>query len=107
MVAMREISPLLGVALFTDSEQGGRYYRDRIAPAFDRLREIVLENLPTYDHRNFDPELLVRVTIGMCWILAIDERFARSDRYREADVARELTALVFDGIIARQTHEPS
>jgi TetR/AcrR family transcriptional regulator len=102
LVAMREIAPLLGIVLFSDEQEGSRYYRERIAPNYQRLRDVVTENLPTWDGRDFDPDILVRITLGMCWILAVDERFTPDAEYRPDEVARELVELVFDGIRARR-----
>jgi AcrR family transcriptional regulator len=101
LVAMREIAPLLGVVLFTDEERGGEYYRERISPIHDRVRAIIVDNLPTWNARDFDADILARVTFGMSWALAVDERFDPDHRRDVEGIADELTRLVFDGIRSR------
>ena len=99
--AMREIAPLLGVVLTIDEATGKDFYRQRFEPSLQRIRDVLLANIALLDHREFNPDLVVRVVIGTSWFQAIDERFGAGDPAQGDEAARELMELILDGLIAR------
>lgn len=99
--AMREIAPLLGVVLTIDEATGKDFYRKRFEPSLQKIRDVLLANIALLDHREFDPDLVVRVVIGTSWFQAIDERFGTGAPQEGDRAARELMELILDGLLAR------
>lgn len=98
--AMREISPLLLVVL-GDAERGAIFYRERFEPALARLREVINTNLPQWAHRDFDPDLAMLAVCGMCWFIALHNRFGSTPTDEPSDIAHEVLSIVWDGLRAR------
>jgi AcrR family transcriptional regulator len=99
--AMDDIAALLGIALFDDLETGRTFFRERLEPVLDHLRDIVAAHLPTWDHADYDPETAVKLVFGTAWYFAIEDRFRSGPPRDKAQTASELTALVFDGLLPR------
>lgn len=95
---MEEISPLLGVMLFGDADSAQSYYRERIQPALDSVRDVVVANLPAWSHREFDPALVVELAFGMAWFAATSANLAGRPLDRDA-VADQITTMFLYGLI--------
>lgn len=100
--AMREIAPLLMAVLLTDREAGNHFYQNRFEPSLKRIVLLVRDALPLWDHQEFDPDLLVRVVFGMCWIFAIDSRYGGKPAAELSALAPKLVQILFDGISNRE-----
>jgi TetR/AcrR family transcriptional regulator len=98
--AMRDIAPLLLIVL-GDAERGAAFYRDRFEPALGRLREAIDTNLPEWAHRDFDPDLAMLAVCGMCWFIALHNRFGTTPTGEPDDIAPEVLSIVWDGLRAR------
>jgi AcrR family transcriptional regulator len=98
--AMRDIAPLLTVVL-GDAERGTHFYRERFEPALARLRESIDANLGKWAHRDFDPELAMLAVCGMCWFIALHDRFSSKPTPDPKDIAPELLAIIWDGLRSR------
>lgn len=72
---MTEVLPLLGVALFSDSEQGRRFYNESIVPLYDRFEDKIRSSLAAVPGAHVEAGLLARVTIGVMLILALDATY--------------------------------
>ncbi len=105
VTSMREVTPLL-TAVLSDQERGGHFYRERFQPALAELREVTEANLSRWDHRPFDPELLVRVAVGICWFLVLDERFGDRPLLDAEVLGPELLQIIFDGLRERIDPKP-
>jgi AcrR family transcriptional regulator len=99
--AMQEIAPLLGVVLTIDEATGTSFYRERFEPSLNQIRDVLLSNIALVEHRDFDPDVVVRVVIGTSWFLAIDERFGSRSAADRDGAALELVRLILDGLIVR------
>lgn len=95
---MHEVAPLLGVVLFSDGDRGVEFYRERLSPAIGVLADIVERSKPTWQHRDFDAELVTTAVIGMCFGLALDRRFGDAQVDLDED-ARQLTDVIFEGLL--------
>jgi AcrR family transcriptional regulator len=78
LTVMLEVIPLLGVALFSDQKQGGRFYREQLAPLTDRFAAGLATTLEGWRHHDVDPELLARMILGTYGWIALDSGFRRS-----------------------------
>ena len=101
MRSMREVTPLL-TAVLSDYERGSHFYRERFQPALSDLTSVAETNLELWEHRQFDPQLLIRVAIGICWFLALDERFGDRPALDAEVLGPELLSVIFDGLRARE-----
>lgn len=95
-----EVSPLLGVVLFSERAAGERFYAEAIGPLADTISTVVRESFPTWSHRDFDPGLVTISVIGACISLSLDHHFAGRPVDIEA-TARQLTDLLFFGLLSR------
>lgn len=99
LAAMDEAGALLGVVLFSDADAGRSYFQQHIEPLFAQLRALVVETLPAWRHKDFDPDLAVTLVFGMTWYAALEERFRSGPPRDRAAVAEQITAIVFDGLL--------
>lgn len=99
LTAMKESVSLLTTVLFSDPETGRAFYRSRISPLIDTIVAIVDRNLRAWAHRDFDAETTVRAMLGMCLGIAIDSEFTGWN-FEPASVAREMTEIIFLGLLA-------
>jgi AcrR family transcriptional regulator len=103
---MTEVLPLLGVALFSDAEEGRRFYNASIVPLFDRYQDKVRQSL-TPDAR-VDAGFLARAVIGIMYLLALDATYRegstldRADRDALADQVRAFVAGGLTGSLRRE-----
>jgi len=98
LVAMEEVAPLLGLVLFGDAKSGQRYFRDRVEPALAPVREVARRNLRLWPHRDYDPDLIVDTIVGMTFFRALADRFMGRGPGDAAQIAEQLTAVLFDGM---------
>ena len=87
---MREVAPLLGVALFSDREAGRRFYQERLEPLLNRLTVDLRRSLDEWPHWPISAELLVAVQLGTFNWIALQEHFG-SRKPDEDTVSRMLT----------------
>lgn len=95
-----EVTPLLGVVLFSDRDTGTTFYRDTVQLLTAAISGVVRDSFPTWSHREFDPELVTVSVIGACMSLSLEHHFSG----REIDIeatAGQLTDLVFFGVLDR------
>jgi AcrR family transcriptional regulator len=109
---MTEVLPLLGVALFSDSEQGKRFYNDSIVPLFDRYQNTLEGSLTAVPGARVDAGFLARAVIGIMFLLSLDatyrtapspmagQRDALADEVRSF-VAGALTGSGADDLLGR------
>lgn len=105
---MTEVLPLLGVALFSDAEEGRRFYNASIVPLFDRYQDKIARSLAP-DTR-VDAGFLARAVIGIMFLLALDAGYregATLDGTRRDALADEVRAFVAGGLAGslRREHE--
>lgn len=94
---MDEIGPLLGVVLFGQADRAGEYFRDRIDPALNEIQRVVEANLSSWQHKEFDVGLMVRLGFGMTWFLGTADRLCGNDRDR-AETAAAITSMLIHGV---------
>lgn len=90
---MREVAPLLGVALFSDREAGRRFYRERLEPLLERLTEDLRRSLDDWPHWPISAELLVALQLGTYNWIALQEHFGSRKPDGDA-VSRMLTDVL-------------
>jgi AcrR family transcriptional regulator len=100
LVAMQEVAPLLGLAMFGDAADGQRYFRERIEPQLERVRQVARRNLEVWAHREYNPDLAVDTIIGLTFFRALEDRFLKRKPADPATVASDLTSMLFDGMAA-------
>ncbi len=101
---MEEISPLLGVMLFGDAETAKTYYRQRIDPTLERIRDVVVANYPAWSHREFDPRTVVDMAFGLAWFAAASAQLTGRPLDRDA-TAEQVTSVFLYGL-GRADGEP-
>jgi AcrR family transcriptional regulator len=97
---MTEVLPLLGVALFSDAEQGRRFYNASIVPLFDRYEDKVRRSLAAEGGR-VDAGFLSRAVIGIMFLLALDATYRDGSTLLDADravLADEVRSFVYGGL---------
>lgn len=94
---MDEIGPLLGVMLFGHRDRASEYFRDRIDPTLNEIQRVVEANLSSWEHKEFDVGLMVRLTFGMIWFLGTSDRLCERKRDR-AETAAAITSMLIHGV---------
>lgn len=100
LTAMKQVVPLLGVALFSELEGGESFYRDRLGPLLDRINDVNERSLLGYSHPNMDSAVLSKMLIGSYVWIALDAYF----RGTEIDVdstARQISRFFVRGMSGR------
>lgn len=99
LATMAEVLPLLGVALFSDAEQGRRFYNAGIVPLFDRYEEKLRRSLAAVPGARVDAGFLARAVIGIMFILALDASYRTSSAPGDAtaDEVRSFVAGALTG----------
>ena len=67
-----DVTPLLGVGLFSDPELGRAFYVERFWPLIQRWVGTTDATLRGWPHRDVDPLTLVMTVWGMCYGVAVD-----------------------------------
>lgn len=97
LIVMKDIAPLLGIVLGGDAEVASGYYRERLAPALEAVSGVVAAHAEAWSHRDFDPDLVVKLAFGMTWFLALTDQF--SDTVRDPDeLAGQIARLMIFGL---------
>lgn len=100
LVAMNELGPLLNV-VFGDAERAEHFYRHHLQPALSRIQANAESNLPTWNHSGVDVGVIARMIYGICWFLALDQRYGDGKKKATADVANEVSHILLNGMLAR------
>lgn len=103
LYAMREIAPLLNAVLLTDHSTGADFYRNRFEPALKDMVAVIESNLGNWPHREFDPDFMMRAIYGMCWYMAIDERFRAGEKNNVEAQATQMADMIFDGLFLSES----
>lgn len=98
LATMMEVLPLLGVALFSDSDDGKRFYRDDILPLLANFQDSVRESLEDVDGGELlDAGLLTRAIIGTVFITTLDIQYRDQDPLDDASkagLAQEIRSFI-------------
>lgn len=78
LATMTEVLPLLGVALFSDSEDGRRFYNDKIMPLLDRYEAKLAASLNGLPSTGLSAAFLSRAVIGIVFLLTLDATYRES-----------------------------
>lgn len=96
-LVMQDLAPLLGVMLFGGEEPASSHYRTSVDPLLKQIADVVRKNLGWWDHRSFDPDLVVRLIFGAVWFETASSRL--ESRTPDVDtIARELSTAVVLGL---------
>jgi AcrR family transcriptional regulator len=100
-VTVAEISPLLGIALFSNHEAGKRFYQARLAPVFDQLAEAMAAAMPVSAKAIVEPRIFVQLLLGLYFGTTLDHEFR--GRVLDTDgVAGDVTRLIAYGAFAKE-----
>lgn len=92
-----EITPLLGVALFSNREAGQQFYRNRLSPLFSQAAKALSLGMAPRVQALIDSRTLLLAFVGMDIVLSLDAQL----RHRPLDVtklAANITDLVAFGV---------
>jgi TetR/AcrR family transcriptional regulator len=90
LAGMREVAPLLGIALYSDRETGKKFYRKRIEPLMRELTQTMADSLEGWSHKPISPELVIAIHLGVYNWIAMQEHFGSRKPDGDA-ISRELT----------------
>lgn len=105
LVAMNELGPLLNV-VFGDAERAEHFYRHHLEPGLARLQANAESNLGSWDHAEFDVGVVARMIYGICWFIALDQRYGDGPEKSSADLGKQVTRVLLHGMLARPTEDP-
>lgn len=88
-----EITPLLGVALFSDRETGTRFYNERLFPVFERVINGIRRAMPPQVLQVMDARNLFLMLCGLYLGRSFDAQ------QRDAEIHEELVAQVVTDLI--------
>lgn len=103
LAVFRDIAPLLGVALFYDSEAGRIFYRDHMLPVIRKVAESLRAVMTSRQLQVIDPMLLTAGLVGIYLAFstaAYDARIAESDRAESEIVTRAVAFGLFDTLLS-------
>ena len=100
LAGMLEITPLLGVTLFSDRDAGAEFYETRMRPLLERATRSIEEGLRQWTHPDVDPAIMTAIIFGTYSWLSLQAAFG-GDRFEIPVVARELTDLLARGLSSR------
>lgn len=100
VTVMKEVAPLLGVMIFSGDATAAGHYKRSVAPIIKQVADVVRTNLGWWEHRDFDPDQLVRAIFGAIWFEATSARLQRR-RLDAEHLARELADMVILGLATR------
>lgn len=95
-LSMRQVAPLLGVAVFSNMADGAAFYRDEIAPLLSTLAEATGTAAATWNHRDTDFKTLVVGAFGMHFALAMHAAMSGDPGEPEREAA-DIADLIFYG----------
>jgi AcrR family transcriptional regulator len=94
---VEQITPLLGIALFSGGAAGREFYRTRLAPLLDLSSEAIRQAMSPRQQRVMEPRTLLLTIIGMYFGQALDGLFS-PPRADSTGAARQLTEVVAFGL---------
>ena len=92
-----QITPLLGIALFSGGAAGREFYRTRLAPLLDLSSEAIRQAMSPRQQRVMEPRTLLLSIVGMYFGRSLDALFA-PPRTAPPSAARQLTEVVAFGL---------
>ena len=92
-----DVTPLLGVGLFSDPELGRAFYVERFWPLIQRWVGTTDATLRGWPHRDVDPLTLVMTVWGMCYGVAVDAILS-GEPVDVADEAKQIRATLTSGM---------
>jgi AcrR family transcriptional regulator len=96
---VQEITPLLGVALFSKRDAGLAFYQKRLAPLFDLAADAIRQAMAPRQQKIIDPEALFMIVVGLNLGICLETLF--TDRAPDWDhVAQEMNELISFGLVA-------
>ena len=99
---VQEITPLLGVALFSSQEGGGAFYRERMVPLLDLAADALSQAMAPRQQKVVAPRTLLLAIVGMYLGTSLEALFA--DRQVDWDgVTHDMTELVAFGLFSAPT----
>jgi AcrR family transcriptional regulator len=104
LLVMDEVAPLLGIVLFGDADSASEYYRRRISPSLDGVKQVIDANLDSWTHREFDAELLIHGVFGMAWFLSITAHLG-GPRWDLDRAATQIASVLLEGVMLKGEEE--
>lgn len=98
---MKEVVPLLGVALFSNVELGRRFFVERLAPLLEQWAEVTERGMRGWEHRPIDPRIVMMSAWGMHFGLTLDAAM-REEGIDTAKTTKEISDLLYYGLV----HKP-
>jgi TetR/AcrR family transcriptional regulator len=92
-----QITPLLGIALFSGGPAGREFYRSRLAPVLDGAVDAIRQAMSPRQQRVMEPRTLLLTMVGMYFGLSLDALFTGEPVDGPA-AARQLTHVVAFGL---------
>jgi len=92
-----QITPLLGIALFSGGAAGREFYRTRLAPLLDVTVDAIRQAMSPRQQRVMEPRTLLLTIVGMYFGLSLDALFSEQP-VGAPGAARQLTHLVAFGL---------
>jgi AcrR family transcriptional regulator len=96
--AMREVAPLVGLALFSDRQRGARFFTEHISPLFVAMTEALERAMGTRSFVRVDPEVVAIVLSGAYFGYGIATNFG-VELPLPPDFAKVMTDLIFHGLV--------
>lgn len=101
-----DVTPLVGLALFSDRETGAKLYSELVEELLTAITDVVQGSFPTWSHQDFDARLVTTMVIGACGALSIERHFIGTAVDADA-VAAQITNVLFDGLLERPVSAPT
>lgn len=96
-VVVEQITPLLGIALFSGGAAGREFYRVRLTPLLDLSSEAIRQAMSPRQQRVMEPRTLLLTIIGMYFGQSLDTLLS-APRADSTGSARQLTEVVAFGL---------
>jgi TetR/AcrR family transcriptional regulator len=96
-VVVEQITPLLGIALFSGGAAGREFYRTRLTPLLDLSSEAIRQAMSPRQQKVMEPRTLLLTIIGMYFGQSLDGLFS-PQRNDSTGSARQLTEVVAFGL---------
>jgi AcrR family transcriptional regulator len=102
---VEEITPLLGIALFSGGAAGREFYRARLAPVLDVTVDAIRQAMSPRQQRVMEPRTLLLTIVGMYFGLSLDALFAE-EPIDAPRAAHQLTHVVAFGLPGAEADGP-
>lgn len=97
-----EVSPLLGIALFSNAAGGREFYQTRLAPVFNDLAAAMAAAMPKRTQEVIEPTIFSQLLLGLYFGTTLDHEFRRKPLDAEA-IAADVTRLIAFGAFAEES----